>query len=242
VLAGFLLTETNVVFQQTFQGSTVVTDYFNAASPNERKFNDIGGDANGGTWTINGSGQLQLTRVAGASPDNGAGFCRYTNLAATPAVLVVRFNFGVSGLTTGGSQNDLMSLDIGNFTAFSDYNNGPAGSALFGRFNIDGGGSGNYKFEMNGTLSAAYSANGTMHAVNYFLNKSGSTASYTDPNGTSQSLAANCASLWVDGTLLFNGMAASNGATSALTDLRVRFPFVDNGVWKFSNFVVETAF
>jgi predicted peptidase len=250
VMAGFLLTETDVVFQQSFQSSTDYHAYYNAASPTERQFNDISADLNattgnnGGTWSINASGQLQLVRGAFPSPDNGAGFMRYTNFATAPAVLCVRFKFGVSGLTVGGSQNDLMSLEIGNFTVWTDYNGGPSTAALFSKVNIDGAGSGLYKFEMNNTQQTlpAYSADGTMHTIAYFLNKSGVAQNYMPPGGvTTISLAANHVAFWVDENCLFD-VTASNGSSSALTDLRLHFPFVDNGTWKFGNFSVENAF
>jgi hypothetical protein len=145
----------------------------------------------------------------------------------------------------GGSQNDLMSLEIGNFTVWTDYNGGPSTAALFSKVNIDGAGSGLYKFEMNNSPQtlAAYSADGTMHTIVYFLNKSGVTQNYMPPGGiTLIPLEANHAAFWVDGACLFDNVTASNGSSSALTDLRLHFPFVDNGTWKFGNFSVENAF
>jgi hypothetical protein len=227
------------VFQQDFQASTNYTTYFNASSPTSGQFNDIGMEALGGTWSINASNQLQLVRTGGSGTTNGAGFTRFTDFATTPSVLCVRFDFGV---TLNSTQNDLMTLDIGNITAFSDYNNGLAGASLFNRLNIDGAGSNNFRFEIGGVTSATYSANGTMYTLAYFLNKSGSTQAYLAPDGATKSLSTNCVAFWAGTTCLFDNVAASAGASSALTDLRVRFGTADTGTWKFDNFVVNNAF
>jgi hypothetical protein len=236
--SGFGWNAYSALFEQNFQASTSVSDYWNAASPMGCQFNDISKDVNGGTWSINGSGQLQLVRSGGASPDNGAGFTRYTNFAATPTVLKVKFDLGASGTS---SQNDLMILDIGAISGWTDYNSGTPSASTFGRLNIDGSGT-NIKFEMNGTQSAAYAANGTMYAVTYYLNKSGTTQNYTGPDGSAKTIGANNVSLWVGTVCLFDNVVALNGASSALTDLRVRFQFADSHTWKFDNFVITNAF
>jgi hypothetical protein len=222
------------VFNQNFQSSTTLSSYI-SATPTSGQFNDISAETSGGTWSIN-AGTLQLVR---AGNSNGAGITRFTDFAATPGLLHVKFNFGV---TINSFQNDLMGLDFGNFTSVQDYNNTSPTTSVFTRLNVDGAGSNNIRFEIGGTQSATYAANGTLYALAFFLNKSGVTQNYLAPNGTVKFVDANRVSFWVGPTCLFDNVVASNGATSTLTDLRLHLGTADTGTWKLDDFVVNDAF
>jgi hypothetical protein len=76
--------------------------------------------------------------------------------------------------------------------------------------------------------------------VSYFLNKSGAAKTYKAPDGTMRGLQSNGIALWVGTTVLFDDVPAnSNGASSALTDFRVRWGNPENATWLLDNFLVK---
>lgn len=227
-----------VVFQQNFAGSTAQTDYENATSPTTGQFNDIGEEADGGSWSINTAGQLELARIGATGTNNGAGLTRTTDFAGPPAVLSVKFDFGAEVNTW---QNDVATLDIGNFSSVQDYNYFSPTQNVFARLAIDGAGSNGIRFELGGMLSAAIPGDGTMVTVSWFLNKSGSLQTYRAPDGSAHVLHTGASSLWVGNTCVADDLAAPAGSLSALTDLRLRFPFADAGKWKIDNIVIDNA-
>jgi hypothetical protein len=229
----------DIVLSQNFQSSTNVTTFVEPTSPSTAQFNDIGASSAGGTWTVNGSGQLQIVRVGGASGVNGAGLSRWTDFAGSPAVLKMSLDLGT---TINSFQNDLLSIEIGRFNGAIGYNNAPAATDLFARINVDGSTPNNIKFEIGGVQSAAFPANGTMHSLTIFLNKSGVARAYTAPDGSTPTLDANRLSVWVGTACPFPNVAASNGSSSALTDFRIRLGTPDTGTWKFDNFHAENNF
>jgi hypothetical protein len=224
------------IFNQPFSSSTSVSSYFNASAPDSTtQFNNIGANASGGTWSINASQQLQLVRTGGSGSTNGAGFIRCTDLLGPPSILEFKFNFGISNINT--YSNDSMVLDVGSFATVGDYNQDTAAVLIFNRLSIDLSPN-EIRFEMGGTSSAPYVANGTLYALAYYLNGSGTAKTYTAPNGTSQTLNNNCASLWVGTTLVLNNIPRT-GTNASLGDFRCRIGSVDSGTWKFDSFVLN---
>lgn len=224
------------VLNQNFSGSTAVASYYNASAPTTGQFNDISAEATGGTWSINGSGQLQIVRAGSYASTNGAGFMRWSDFSGPPTVLHVAFDFGVA---LNSWQNDSMSLEIGKYSGFADYNNWPTTADTFLKLNVDGASSNTIRFESNSVSSGTYAANGSLYHLEIFLNKSGSTKTYRGPDATVKTLDNNRYSFWVGTTCVFDNLAAGNGSSSALSDLRFRLPTGDNGTWLFDNFLVK---
>lgn len=225
------------VFRQDFnrQHSTAP---FVSATPNTGQFNDISAESGGGTWTVL-SARLQLTRTGNTSSSNGAGLTRTTSFAGSPTTLAMKFDFSVDA---NQWQSGAMTVDIGKITSVTDYNNTTPDADTFARLMINLNGSNTFKFQLNGTTSqAVYSANGTMHSVSAYLNKSGSAKSYLTPTGVIRSLNNNSIDLWIGTTLLFGNAPALNSTTSNLNNLRMRFASGDTGTWKLDNFLVHNA-
>lgn len=232
--------QTNVVFQQDFESSTSVASYVNSSSPGTGQFNDITAEANGGAWTIN-QGRLQLQRTGISSTDNGAGITRYTDFAGPPSVLHLTFDVGVSGWTTSPYQSNALSVSIGRYTGLIDYNSGGVVADVFQNVTISGNGPGSFTVATGGVESAALAADGGLHRVALFLNKTATATEYRAPDGTLKPLRANGAALWVDGAAVVLDGVAMNGSSSSLSDLRLRWASQDNGSWLIDNVVVRSA-
>jgi dienelactone hydrolase len=230
----------NLVFQQDFQSSTSVSSYANSTHPTIGQFNDIGGQVNSGTFSING-GRLRLART-GDGTDNDAAIMRWTDLAGPPAVLHVAFDVGVSGWTLSPYQSGALVLNVGHFTGLVPYDSGGVAAGIFHSIAVKGEGIGQFTIMTSGIKSSLLAANGTLHHVDLFLNKSGAAASYRAPDGSLRSLQNNGVALWVNGAAVVVSGAASNGSSSTLTDFRLRWPGADNGTWLLDNFVIKRAF
>lgn len=228
------------VFQQDFQSSTIVGAYYDATSPNPGQFDDISAEANGGTWSIN-QGRLQLVRTGSTADDNDAGITRHTDIAPAPSVLQVGFDLGVSSWSTSTFQSGAMILSIGNMSSTREYGLGDVSNDTFQTLRVNGKGGGQYAIATATGESAVLAANGTLHRVELFLNKSATAASYRGPNGITNTVRAGGVALWVDGALVVEA-AASNGSASTLTDLRMRFTSGDNATWMLDNVVIRDAF
>jgi len=230
-----------LVFSQDFASSSNVGGYVDASQPGTSKFNHIGGDVAGGTWSIN-AGRLQLVRTGSTvDADNDAGLTRSTDFAGPPSVLHVSFELGASGWTASPYQSNAFCLDLGNFTSTFDYGGaGPAGN-VFNALCVTGKGPGKFAWVTGGVQSTSLDADGTLYRVSYFLNKSGASTTYRGPDGSTKTLQANGVSVWVGTALLLNDVAASNGSTSALTDLRLRWGSPDNATWQLDSFVIRNA-
>lgn len=229
------------VFQQDFQGSTSVAAYVHATAPNAGQFNDIGAEADGGAWSIQ-QGRLQLVRTGSSTTENDAGITRFTDFAGSPSVLHVAFDLGVSAWTASQYQTGALLLSLGSLAAFSSYGNGDVAANTFQTLSVNGKGPGRYAIATAGAESAQLDADGTLHRVSLFLNKSGAAAGYRAPDGTLRSLRADGVALWVDTTPVVVDGAATNGSSSALTDLRARWTHPENATWMLDNWVVRSSF
>jgi hypothetical protein len=230
----------NAVFSQNFSSSTTVGAYANPGSPSNGQLNDISAEATGGTWSI-ANGRLQLVRGASSTADNDAGLARWTDLAAAPSVLHVRFDIGVLGWTNSQFQNDAFCLDLGNFSSGFDYDSAGASSNVFNALCIDGAGSGAYTLNTAGGNSTPLRADGTMYRISYFLNRSGATVSYRGPDGSLRSLQPNRVAVWLDGGLRFDDVAAFAGTSSGLADFRMRWGQANNGTWMLDNLAIAST-
>jgi dienelactone hydrolase len=230
----------DIVFKQDFQSSTSVPTYYNPDSPDIGQFDDIGGHPNGGTFSIN-QGRLQLVRTGSTATDNDAAITRWTDLAGPPAVLHAAFDVGVSGWTATPYQSGALALSFGRIDDFVPYESGGVAASTFHSITVKGQGVGQFSVSTSGVYSAPLAANGTLHHVDVFLNKSGAAANYRGPDGVVRSLQNNGVALWVNGTAVVLNGAAANGSDSTLTDFRIRWSSPDNGTWVLDNFLFRKA-
>ncbi|HVR95734.1 MAG TPA: Ig-like domain-containing protein [Thermoanaerobaculia bacterium] len=230
------------LFQQDFQSSTSVSSYVNATSPNGGQFNDISAEADGGTWSIQ-QGRLQLVREGSGTTDiNDAGITRSTDFSSSPAVLHVTFDLGVTAWTASQFQSNALLLSVGNVSSFIEYGGGGVAANFFQTLSVNGEGPGQFSFSTAGVESSHFNTDGALHQVELFLNKSGAAASYRAPDGTLKSLRSNGVALWVDSTAVVVDAAATNGSSSALTDMRLRWANPEDATWTLDNFVVQDSF
>lgn len=210
------------LFNQPFSSSTTVSSYVNATAPGANQFNDISAEANGGTWSIT-SGRLQLVRTGATGATNGAGLTRFTDLSGGGSVFaLVKFKLSMANFNTS---TDLAKLTMGSLTGLQDYNSTTLESLTSGELVIKGDGNNVFRFLMNQntTSTTTFPANGTDVTVQWYLNCSGSTKSYTGPDGSARTLNNNAASLWVGTTLLLENIAKpSSFAATGVTDFRLR--------------------
>ncbi|GHB93430.1 hypothetical protein [Cerasicoccus arenae] len=225
----------SIVLQQDFSTFTSVGSYVHITAPNSGEFNDISAEADGGNWSIT-YGQLKIDRAGSYASTNGAGFMRWTDLDGAPSKLHVAVDFGA---TLDSYQNNSLSIEIGKFTAFSDYNNWPTSNDIFLQFNVDGAGSDLMRFESNSVSSSTYASDGSLYHLEFFLNKSGSSTTYTGPDGTVKTLDDSKYAFWVGTTCVHDNLTANNGANSTLSDFRVRFSTGESGTWFFDNLVIK---
>lgn len=230
-----------IVLQQDFQGSGSISSYVDAGAPDTGQFNDLSSEATGGTWSVD-QGRLRLVRAGSSTADNDAGITRWTDLAGPPMVLHATFDLGVSDWTVSPFQSGAMVLSVGKLTGFNDYGNSEVSANTFHTISVKGEGTGQLTIMTSGIKSALLAANGTMHHVELFLNKSGAGASYHASDGSLRSLQSNGVALWVDGAAVVVDGAAANGGSSTLSDLRIRWPTADNGTWMLDNLVLARAF
>lgn len=233
--------DSGVVFQQDFQGSTSVSGHVSATDPGTGQFDDISAEATGGTFHIT-QGRLQLVRAGSSEGDNDAGISRWTDLAGPPTTLHLSFDVGVSDWTAAPFQTGAMLLSVGNRTGFSDYGSGEVAISNFHTLGVKGEGPGQFVIMAGGGRSPLLAANGTLHRVELFLNRSGAAATYRGPDGALRKLRNNGVALWVNGAAVVVDADAGSGSESTLTDLRIRWSSADNGTWTLDNFLIRSAF
>lgn len=223
----------NVLCQQNFDGSTSVTP-----AP---CFDDISAEVDGGTWSSQG-GRLQLIREGSGTTDNDAGITRYTDFPGSSSLLHITFDLGVSNWTISPFQTGAIWLAVAKLSGFTDYGGGEPAVNTFSGLSVNGKGGGTYTVSAAGVDSTLLNANGAMHKISLFLNKSGAAANYRAPDSTMRTLRSNGVALWVDTSPVVVDAAASNGSNSALTDLRLRWTNPDNATWQFDNWVIRSSF
>jgi len=229
-----------VVLTQDFSGSSALSNYINATAPSTGQFNDISAETTGGTWSISG-GRLVIVRAgSNSATDNGAGLTRFTDFGCTPTVLHVAFSLAVSSWTTSPFQSNAFCLDIGNFTSVFRYVSAGQLSNVFSSLCVKGQGASSFAFTAAGGESSSFPTNGTPFAVSYFLNRSGALKTYKGLDNATHTLGVNSVAVWAGTALLFDNVPASNGSTSALTDLRMRWGTPENATWSVDNIVVRS--
>ncbi len=234
------VTGDDVIFFQDFSASTDVVDYFNASAPTQNQFNDIGAEADAGNWSIN-AGRLAISRPGLSGSNNGAGFTRVTPFAGPPTVLKMSFDLAISG--NNGTFSDVAALSFGNFSSVSDYNSGGASANKVYEISIKGDGAGLFHFRINGVVAGEFVAAGSPNSIIFYLNNSGQTLPYEGPDGGNYTVDHRKASLWVNGSLIYDNQAAPSGYTAdAIKSIKFRTSTSEAMTFAFDNVVIENAF
>lgn len=182
------ITTVQPLFQQDFGAGGTVGTYV-SATPTSGQLSDISSD-----WSIV-SGQLQQTRSASSTH---TGFTRLQQAGVTPDVAVVEFDIHVTGTS---NSSDLGFFDLGPLTSLQAYPNSLPNDRVASRLLIRGAGTAGIRFQINGLYSSDGTlpnfANGTTWRVFWVSNLSGSSVSYTAPDGSAQSVPTGMSEVWV---------------------------------------------
>ncbi|MBL0356920.1 MAG: Ig-like domain-containing protein [Chitinophagaceae bacterium] len=207
ILSGSSQAQTTI-FSQDFSSSTTVSSYV-SATPSNGQFNAIT-VAGSNTVTING-GALRFTRG-----NNSGSFTRSTDFSPVPTAIVYSMSVKISG--TGGNQNSAATFQVG-----SGFNNGTNGVETnpYAEFSIDFRNGNRFRLRESGNASANFN-DGSFNTITWAINNSGSTLSYTAPDGSTESTLNDKMDVWLGTSKIFDDVNVTT-ASGTITDLKFAF-------------------
>jgi hypothetical protein len=215
------------LFIQDFSASTTVADYV-SASPDNTQFTYAAATGAGVVVTIN-NGTLQFIK----SGSNAGVFNRSANFSPAPGLMKVEFDLEVP--SASGSVSNAAIFRFGQ--SYSDDGSIPDNDFTHSRLGINmvsGGG-----FQLRNIALGANSATYTgTQTITWWVNNSGVPASYTDPNGTNQTLGNDKNDVWISGDLAFNEMDIVT-PNIGLVNFKMIFS-LGTGTIRFDNFLITT--
>ena len=215
------------LFVQDFSSSTNVNDYV-SASPDNTQFTYIGTSGSGVTFSIN-NGTLEMVRSSG----NAGYVCRNADFSPAPALLKVTFDLEIPTAST-----TTLNASIFRFgQSYGNDNNTPPNSNTHSRIGINMVGGEGFQLRDIGAGANSATFNG-VQTVTWWINNSGSGATYTGPDGSTNTVADDKNDVWVGSTLVFDETAAVT-PTVAITDFKLFFEF-GSGTIRFDNFLMTT--
>ncbi|KAF0152440.1 MAG: putative aminopeptidase [Ignavibacteria bacterium] len=217
------------IFSQDFNSSTNLSDYYNATNPNPGQWNSISTSGVGTTISV-ATNNLSFARTG-----NAGSFSRTTDFSPTPTGLIYKFDISVNGNTA--AQTTAAVLQVG--SDFGTTNSAETIAKTYARIAINfSATSGTFQIRdiTNGANSSDFT--GTI-SVTWGLNNTGTTQTYTAPDGSTETLANGKADLWAGTTKIFDDVAVQN-TTLTMTDLKFAFT-AGTGTITFDNFVIYGA-
>ena len=216
------------VFSQNFNSSTTLTDYVaSPASGTSNKFDGITSSGAGTTWSV-AANNLTVNRTA-----NAGSFTRISTTGTTTGqALWIEFDLSVAATT---AQTNAGTLYVG--TGYSNANSGPANTSTHSRLGINfTTTSGNFTLR---NISAGVNS-GTLtgvQKVTWVINNTGSSLTYTAPDGSTETVQTNRADVWTGTTKTFDEIAATTNGI-ALRDFKF---VISNGTGSitFDNFYIK---
>jgi predicted heme/steroid binding protein len=224
-----------VYFSQDFSAGSNLTAYYSASSPASNQFNDISPEGNGGVFSFTGE-TLVLTRAASATPDNGAGLIRYTDMAGSPQFVKVSFGYSLSGTTDSSTALD---IELASLTSKGDYNNTLGNSVLANRLSLTGKGTGLMAYSLGGLTSSTINADGVIHQAAWYVNGTALAKAYVAPDGYMYQVSGYSSSLWIDGVLVFNDLSRGSYAGTSLSDFRIRSATTNPIIFSLTDFSIQ---
>ena len=216
------------VFSQNFNSSTTLTDYVaSPASGTSNKFDGITSSGAGTTWSV-AANNLTVSRTA-----NAGSFTRISTTGTTTGeALWIEFDLSVASSTTTTNAG---TLYVG--TGYTNANSGPANTSTHSRLGINfTTTSGNFTLRniTAGTNSGTLSG---VQKITWVINNTGSSLTYTAPDGSTETVQSNFADVWTGTTRTFNEIGATTNGV-VLKD----FKFVisgGTGSITFDNFYIK---
>ncbi|MCC6463041.1 MAG: hypothetical protein IT260_21405, partial [Saprospiraceae bacterium] len=214
------------LFIQDFSASTTVADYVNA-SPDNTQFTYAAATGAGVTVSIN-NGTLQFSKTG----SNAGVFNRSANFSPAPGLMKVEFDLEVP---SASSQVAAAIFRFGeSYTDDGSIPPNPTTHSRIGINTISGGG-----FQLRNidgsTNSSTYN---DVQTITWWINNSGTTASYSAPDGSTHTLGNDKNDVWIASDLAFNEMNAVTGSVS-LVNFKMIFSN-GSGTIRFDNFLITT--
>ena len=211
-----------VVFSQDFSAGGTTSSYVNATTPTEGQWNAISSTGASKVWSI-ASGGLELS----SSGANSAFVSRTTDFSTVPLVAVVSFDLKLISSST--ALTSAVVLYFG--TGFDDNNSGPSNSAVHSRFALNFTSANGFSVrDINASTNGASTFTTGSYQITLVANNSGSSYSYSAPDGTTETVANDTWDLWVGNSKQLNDKNATT-ASAAITDFK--FGAVGNGTYSF---------
>ena len=216
--AGISATGYAQIFSQNFNSSSILADYI-SATPTTGQFNNIGtSNVNSSVSIV--SNQLKLTRSTAVA--SVASFSRTTDISSPAAsFLKITFNITVSGNTASATSAATFQVGTGFGTSNSTEANSVVNTRFFVNFTTADGQFTLRKLDGGTSNSSNLSGN---QSLGLFINKTGTTQTYSAPDGSTESLANGSSDLWAGTTKIFDDFVALNAGVD-ITD----FKFVYDG-------------
>ena len=217
------------VFSQNFNSSTTLTDYVaSPASGTSNKFDGITSSGAGTTWSV-AANNLTVSRTG-----NAGSFTRISTTGTTTGeALWIEFDLSVASSTTTTNAG---TLYVG--TGYTNANSGPANTSTHSRLGINfTTTSGNFTLR---NISAGVNS-GTLtgvQKVTWVINNTGSSLTYTAPDGSTETVQSNFADVWTGTTKTFDEIAATTNGIA----LRAFKFVISNGTGSitFDNFYIKS--
>lgn len=217
------------VFSQNFNSSTTLTDYVESpASGTSNKFDGITSSGAGTTWSV-AANNLTVTRGTA----NAGSFTRISTTGTTTGqALWIEFDLSVASSTTTTNAG---TLYVG--TGYSNANSGPANTSTHSRLGINfTTTSGNFTLRniTAGTNSGTLSG---VQKITWVINNTGSSLTYTAPDGSTETVQSNFADVWTGTTRTFNEIGATTNGV-VLRDFKFVISNGTGGI-TFDNFYIK---
>lgn len=201
-LTGLSLASQAQYFRQNFSSSANLSNYVHW-NPDHGQFTYAQGNSSATVSIVNGT--IRISK----NGNGKAAFMRSKSFSPAPRLLSLAFDMHITG--NWQTDNDAITVQIGN--GFTDNNSLHPNVKVAAQFSVNVQADWEkYKFRnITGNQVASNQFSG-WNRVTFIVNQNGSTKSYPAPNGTSQTVGAGKADLWVGTTLVFNDIAIHNTA------------------------------
>ncbi|WP_309384174.1 immunoglobulin-like domain-containing protein [Cerasicoccus frondis] len=230
--------QSSALFEQNFDSSSIVADFFNASSPASGEFHDISTEINGGVFSID-AGALKIVRNASSGSDNDAGFTRTDDFLGNADQLHIAFDMQISDVDV--VWNELFLIELGSWSGISDYDGGGSYQDLYQRLEVKGHAGENFKIKIDGQTSALLPLD-TWCAFDWYINHTGQSQNYVGPDAQTYALGADQCDIWVNGVRLIVGAMQGSFSGASIDDFRVRFSSVNAVTARFDNLVIRDQF
>jgi len=213
------------IFSQNFNSSAVLTDYFNSNAPNAGQFNGYANSlvSSGQTAPITSiaNNRLSIDRSATTAAPS-LSVTRSTVFSTTPKVMQFECDLEITNMVNGS--NVAVSFEVGSGAGFSATTAGALSNTyVHSRFalatNTTAGVNSFYIRRVSPGTNSTNFFTGQQH-ITWVVNNSGSTFTYTAPDGSSKTIGDDQGAVWAGTTLVFDSIVPLT-ATTDIKNIRI---------------------